>query len=277
MSSRATDPVGKLGRGTTEVSSHWRQPGDGARRRAYGAYVWLVVVVIGLAVWPAVALVLDERHSWALTRWSGRLILRLTGISLCVAGDLPSGDEPYVAVANHSSFVDGMVVVLTFPRPVVIVAGGELASQKVAGPFLRGLGCVFTRQEDARRRDAVDRFVHLLAAGQSLAVFPEASLSSEAGIRRFNLGAFLIAAKARACVLPIGIRNSGDIVGPGSRLPARAKVQVTIGEPIAASGSGVADAIALRDAARAAVIELSGEPDLIEHHARSGKWSGATS
>lgn len=233
-------------------------------RLAYGCYVWAVLLTLGTLVWPIVSSVRNQRFNWFLTRAAGLLLTRLSGISLDVTGSIPNAKKPYVLVANHASFIDGMVLIMSSPKPIAIVAGGELATQRLAGPFLRGLGCEFVLSRDDRRGTAnMERFTQVLRSGRNLAIFPEASLGSAPGLRRFHLGAFTIAAEAAAEVLPIGIKGSREIVPPGKRLPAPGKVQVNMGEPIAPKGAGLAAVIALRDRARLEILRLSGEEDLL--------------
>ncbi len=228
----------------------------------YAGYVWLLVALVGVVVWPVVSLFPVQEWNWRLTRAAGLLLARLTGVAVSFSGTRPDDEGPYVIVANHASFVDGMVMILASARPLVIVAGGELEHQRIAGPFLRGLGCEFVRPaEDDRGGDNAERFGRVLAGGRSLALFPEASLNREPGLRRFHLGAFAIAVEAGVPVLPMGIRGSRNVVRPGQRLPEPGRLEVRIGTPIPPCGTGVRAAIDLRNRARASVLALSAEVD----------------
>jgi len=232
-------------------------------RLLYAGYVWLLLGLVGVVVWPFVALMPDRHVNWRLTRAAALLLARLSGVTVSIVGALPDGAAPSVIVGNHASFVDGIVPILLSREPVVIVAGGELEHQRLAGPFLRGLGCEFVRSTDDGGERNAERFARVLAGGSSLAIFPEASLSREPGLRRFHLGAFVMAVEAGVPVLPIGIRGSREIVRPGRRFPEPGHLGVHVGQPISPRGSGVRAAIDLRNRARATVLELSGEIDLL--------------
>ena len=52
---------------------------------------------------------------------------------------------PNCIVANHSSYLDGMVVAAICPGESSFVAKEELARQIVAGSFLRRIGAIFVR------------------------------------------------------------------------------------------------------------------------------------
>jgi 1-acyl-sn-glycerol-3-phosphate acyltransferase len=166
-------------------------------------------------------------------------------------------------VANHASFIDGLVLALCLQEPVAFVAGGELATQRVAGPFLRRLGCEFVDQSHPQQRSSeIARITDALRSGRNVAFFPEGSLHRAAGLRSFHLGAFAVAIESGTSIVPVGIRGSRDVVRPGGRFPRRGAIHVTIGQPISSSGKGWQATLNLRDRARAAILSLSGEPEL---------------
>jgi 1-acyl-sn-glycerol-3-phosphate acyltransferase len=224
-----------------------------------------VLVLIAIPVWPLVSFLLDQRRSWSLTRRAGSLLARLSGVSISIAGTFVEGEDPYVVVANHASFIDGMVLILLLRGPVSIVAGGELAKQRLAGPFLRGLGCEFVGSGRARSGSSeAERLSRALRQGCSVAIFPEASLGRGAGLRRFHLGAFAMAVGTGTSVLPVGISGTRDIVRPGRHAPEPGRVvHARIGTPVSPTAEGLAGAIALRDKVREVILELSGEQDLL--------------
>ena len=228
----------------------------------YAAYVWAVVLVLGLPVWLAVVAAPTLPLRWRFVRAAGAAATRACGIGFEVTGSWPT-EGPYVAVANHASFVDGLAVVLASPAPVAFVAGGELAHQRVAGPFLRKLGCAFVNEGtmQVRRAEAAD-IAAALVSGRRFAFFPEGSITRAPGLRSFRLGAFTTATDAGVPIVPVGIRGTRDVVRPGGRLPRRGTVHVVVGNAIEPPGRGWAATLALRDAARTAILALSGEPEL---------------
>ena len=81
-------------------------------------------------------------------------------------------------------------------------------------------------------------------------------------MRPFHIGAFKIAVDAGIPLLPVALRGSRSLLHPDSWFPRRGLVTVTIGEPIKPAGKDWQAAIALRDAARHAILLHCGEPDL---------------
>ena len=95
--------------------------------------------------------------------------------------------------------------------------------------------------------------------GQALVFFPEGTFSEQVGLLRFHIGAFAAAARADIAVIPVAIRGTRWCLPPGQALPRPGPIEVQV---LAALPHAGADAVALRDAARAALLAQLGEPDL---------------
>ncbi len=239
-----------------------RGPGRGLAGEAgswlFGAYVWSLLVLLGVPLWVAVQLPLGPRLRWELTRGAGRALQVLAGIDLQVEGTFPV-DRPGVVVANHSSFVDALAIVLALPGTMVFVTSTDMGRVRLIGSFLRRLGCVFVHRGEAdRSAEDVQEMTALIRAGHQLVIFPEGSIAPTTGLRPFHLGAFAVAATAGCPVIPVGIRGTEDIVRPGTSLPHRSAATITIGSPIIPTAEGFAAEIELSDRVRRAVAALSG-------------------
>ena len=60
---------------------------------------------------------------------------------------LPEGSV--VIVANHSRYLDSLVLMATLPARLIFIAKEELAHELIAGPFLKRLGTLFIRRSSA--------------------------------------------------------------------------------------------------------------------------------
>jgi 1-acyl-sn-glycerol-3-phosphate acyltransferase len=244
------------------------RPGARAAARSagsllYAGYAWAMTTVVGVPAWLLIVTLPRLRARWAVLRGAARLLRRLLAIRVTVTGQPPERASPFVAVANHASFIDGLILVLCLPGPVCFAAAGKFAAQRIAGLFLRQIGAEFVY--GAQPHQATASAAHLaaaLASGRSLAVWPEGALDPAPGLRPFHLGAFEAAASTGSPVIPVGIHGTRDVLRPGTRFPRRAAVHVTIGAPIQPVGTGWPAAVALRDQARAGVLARSAEPDI---------------
>jgi 1-acyl-sn-glycerol-3-phosphate acyltransferase len=77
----------------------------------------------------------------------------------------------------------------------------------------------------------------------------------------FKLGAFVVAAHTATPVIPVALIGTRSLLRPGQWLPRRTEVVIEVGAPIVASQQDWAAAVALRDAARKAILERVPEPD----------------
>lgn len=230
---------------------------------AYAAWWWSALVLIAIALWPLVIALPCRAWRHAAVGKAARLFLWLTGIRLDVMREAPVPNAGAVIVVNHSSYLDGAVVSALISGPLAFMAKEELATQIVAGPFLRRLGTVFIRRTDAR--GGVEDTAATLAAaqaGERIVAFPEGTLTRMPGLREFRLGAFIVAAQAGIPVVPIAIRGTRSILRGEQWFPRHGGVYAHIGKPLAADGHDFNAALRLRDRTRSAILAACGEPDL---------------
>jgi 1-acyl-sn-glycerol-3-phosphate acyltransferase len=168
-----------------------------------------------------------------------------------------------VYVANHVSFLDSFAIGLMFSEPVVFVAGEVFSRQRVVGSFLRRIGAVFVGSEGGKGRSLVESVLSTLEdvirSGRSIVFFPEGGLTVTPELRRFHLGAFVVAAETGCPVVPVGILGTRAILPAGRRLPRRGAIHLVVGESFRPIDSGWKAAHQLADQAREAVEGLLGE------------------
>jgi 1-acyl-sn-glycerol-3-phosphate acyltransferase len=237
-------------------------------RRAAGAvgfavYAWVVCTILGLSVVVLLLLLPRPRWRWWVARGAVRLLARLTGTAITVHGleHLPAGTS--IAVANHPSWIDPLVLASVMPESFHFVAAEVLEHQGLNGFVLRRLGHQFVERHE-RELGVADagRLTTLVRNGQSLVIFPEGRLARAPGLRPFHMGAFVVAAQSGVPVVPIAIRGTRTILRPEHHFPRWGAVDIAIGEPMWRSGTDWAAAVELQHAARNAVLDLSGEPDV---------------
>jgi len=231
----------------------------------YGCYGTFLLGAMGAIAWMGCALLPRAHWAWAYCRFVARAFLWLLGMPPAVRGleHLPGG--PCVMIVNHASYLDGIVAVAALAKPQTFVAKRELLGHWVPRIFLKAIGAAFVDRMDAQRGiEDTKQFVELTRSGKSLMVFPEGTLRRMPGVLPFRLGAFVVAAQSGAPVVPVTLRGTRSALRDGQWLFHRSRLSVTISPPIESKGTDWNSAIALRDAARAEILRLSGEPDLSE-------------
>jgi 1-acyl-sn-glycerol-3-phosphate acyltransferase len=247
-------------------------------RRTLGRVLTIAYGICALAaftllfVLATILALVVPRVEWRrrLTHRLARLALPILGIRLVVDGAerLPEGS--CVVVANHASYLDGVVMKAALPPRFSFVIKREAASMPVAGFLLKRIGSEFVdrHNEAGRRRDAL-RVLRRAEQGHALVFFPEGTFDEQPGLKRFHVGAFAAAVRGTIPVVPVVIHgarralpNRAIIVRPG-------RVRVEILEPIApAAADPYADD--LRRAARAAILSRLDEPDLAPQQTGDG-------
>ncbi len=227
----------------------------------YGVLAWILFTVVALTTLGLVLLLPGMERRRRATRGAARTFLRLAGMPLEVRGleHLPAGQ--CVVVANHASYLDGVVMKAALPPRFAYVVKREMASFPLAGLMLKRIGTEFVERFD-RHKGASDarRVLRSASGGQPLVFFPEGTFSNERGLLKFHAGAFIAAARAGCPVVPAVILGSRDIL-PGTRaLPRPGRVMVEFLAPIVATSANAAPE--LRARARQRILARLGEPDL---------------
>ena len=236
-----------------------RRAGEGA----YAAWWWLCVALLAAAAWPLVSLVPATGFGRAWLRAGGRAFLAAVGArAATVSPERMPQTGPLVVIANHTSFLDGLVLLALLPRTVRFVAKNTLAESFWTGPFLRHLGCLFVERFDARGAEATGAIAAVVRSAEAVLFFPEGTLGRMPGVLPFRSGAFVVAAEVGATVVPVAVRGARTMLRAGTWFPRRARVSLVIGELQAPAGTGWDAALRLRDAARAELLRCAGEPDL---------------
>ncbi|MGH8231005.1 MAG: lysophospholipid acyltransferase family protein, partial [Steroidobacteraceae bacterium] len=205
---------------------------------AYGVLAWLQFVLMALVTVLVVLLVPGLARRRALVSAMARVSLYVAGMRVEAHG-LERLPRPCIVVANHCSYLDGVVLCAQLPCWFSFVIKREMAAVPVAGTLLRRIGAEFVARADRLRgaRDA-RRLLRQAATGRALVFFPEGTFSTEVGLLHFHVGAFAAAARANVPVVPIAIRGTRHCLPPGRPWPRPGRIRVEALAPLAAHPPG---------------------------------------
>lgn len=136
--------------------------------------------------------------------------------------NIPAEDERFVICSNHKSNLDPPLVGLAMPFQTGFMAKEELFKFKPFGALIKKLGA-FPIRRGKTDFGALRGAIHTVESGRHIVIFPEGGRSHGDRLRKGKTGAVMVAIKARANILPIGIEGSYK---PFSRLT------VNVGKPI---------------------------------------------
>jgi 1-acyl-sn-glycerol-3-phosphate acyltransferase len=182
-----------------------------------------------------------------------RGFLRGARIPFTVQGIERLPKVPCVVIANHASYLDGLVAAAALPPDFAFVIKKEMVRVPLASLLLRRLGSEFVERFD-RHKGASDarRVLRLAATGQSLVFFPEGTFDDRRQIGRFLGGAFTTAERSNMPLVAVAIHGTRDVMPPGGVTIHRRAIRVEILTVLEPEGA--------RQRSRELIAEAVGEP-----------------
>ena len=145
------------------------------------------------------------RTQHRLARLWARMILSTLCIKVKTEGlDALDPTQPHLYAANHLSAMDIPVLYAHLPFQFRIIAKRELFRIPFLGWHLRRSGEISIDPENAlASMRSMNRAVSTLRSGMPLVVFPEGGRSPDGLIKPFFPGAFYVAIRAQADIVPL--------------------------------------------------------------------------
>ena len=230
----------------------------------FGIYAWLAFVLCVLSgiLFALLLPGLERRRRWVTA--SARATFRLTGVPVQVRGleKLPTGH--CVVVANHASYIDGVVLFGYLPPRFGFVIKGELQNFPAVHFLLRRIGARFVERfnTSGSARDA-RQLLRAASSGESLAFFPEGTFLPHPGLDEFRAGAFAAAIKGGMPVVPAVISGSRQVMPGGHILPRHGHLRIDVLNPIEPGDPAYGDSSDLAELSRQRILEVLDEPDLL--------------
>ncbi len=232
-------------------------------RITYGVYAWIALIGVGLPTFIVLILTPTRGARRRLARWGARLFFLLIGSPVRVEGAEALPSTPSVVVANHASYLDGIILTAALPPNFTFLIKHEMATLPFAGLLLKRIGSEFVNREDSGQRHRVAR--RLLKAaerGDSLAFFPEGTFDRTPGLRQFQPGAFGAAWRAELPVVPIVIGGSRRKLAGDTWLCSPGPLWIRVCTPVYTTEE--TSATGLLRASRRGILQWLGEPDLAQ-------------
>lgn len=115
--------------------------------------------------------------------------------------------DPSIIIANHTSFLDILVVLMLNPKTIIMVKKWVYNSP-IFAPFIRYGGYLFAEEgADGNLGEIKKR----ISEGYSIVIFPEGTRSPDGEIKRFHKGAFYISKELNVPVQPLLILGNHEV------------------------------------------------------------------
>jgi 1-acyl-sn-glycerol-3-phosphate acyltransferase len=159
-----------------------------------------------------------------------------------VAQRLPEG--PIIIVANHTSYADGLLLMLAcrrLGRSVRLLAKSGLFKVPVVGGAIRRLGFIPVERGSATATQSLDVAADALARGEAVGLFPEGRITEDPNgwPERAKTGAVRLALRTGAPIIPVAMSGADRLVGRKRivigllrNVVRRPQVTLKVGDPI---------------------------------------------
>ncbi len=235
-----------------------------SRLRSYfilSPLIWGYTIVLG-----AISLICsffdrDGRIQHSFARLWSRLIMKTILSPVKVTGfDLTSDtgkSKPRVYAVTHASALDIPILYVHLPFQFRIIFKSELLAYPFVGWHLKRSGQVCINQQNPSLSiGAIKSALRSLRRGMPLVIFPEGGRTPDGKLQPFLPGAFFLAIKAQAEIVPIALVDTFDLLPMNTYHIKCQPLEMRVGEPISAAGLTLQDTDAISGRVKASIEQL---------------------
>ena len=169
--------------------------------------------------------------------------------------------KPRVYAVTHASALDIPILYVHLPFQFRIIFKSELLIYPFVGWHLKRSGQVCINQQNpAASIGAVKSALRSLRSGMPLVIFPEGGRTRDGKIQPFLPGAFFLAIKAQADIVPIALVDTFDLLPMDTYHIKCQPLEMRVGEPVSAVGLTLRDMDDVSAKVKAAIEVLQSAP-----------------
>jgi 1-acyl-sn-glycerol-3-phosphate acyltransferase len=232
-----------------------------SRLRSYlilAPLIWVYTIVLGTI--SLVCSLFDRngtiQHKFARS-WSW-LVMKTILSPVKVTGMAGlDNSKPKVYAVTHASALDIPILYVYLPFQFRIVFKSELLAYPFVGWHLKRSGQVCINQQNpAASIGAVKSALRSLRNGMPLVIFPEGGRTPDGRLQPFLPGAFFLAIKAQADIVPIALVDTFALLPMNTYHIKCQRLEMRVGEPISTVGLTVRDTDSVTARVKSAIEAL---------------------
>ena len=244
-----------------------------SRLRSYfilAPLIWAYTIILGTLSLICSLFDRNGRIQHRFARLWSRLVMKtilspvkVTGMNNVSAADNYKIDnsKPRVYAVTHASALDIPILYVYLPFQFRIIFKSELLAYPFVGWHLKRSGQVCINQQNpAASIGAIKSALRSLRSGMPLVIFPEGGRTQDGQIQPFLPGAFFLAIKAQADIVPIALVDTFDLLPMNTYHIKCQPLEMRVGEPISTAGLTVQDTDAISAKVKAAIEVLHSAP-----------------
>jgi len=190
------------------------------------AFIWLAGIAVAVLIYVS-----EGQVGYRILRGILRSILKLF-FDLKVTGleNIPASSKIILA-GNHTSLMDGVVVVAAYPRKVYFMAAESVFKHAVWGIFARHFGFIPVKKESSNK-EAIKEAIRILEGRNTLGIFPEGHIAADGKLDEGRKGVALIAFKTGAAIVPFAIEGAYYAWPLPKKFPKRHPIEIRFSKPL---------------------------------------------
>lgn len=177
--------------------------------------IWFIVLAMVpiFIMLPIIAVTLIKetwfKHFYILARIWAHIIFFGMGFSYNKeVKELVDSKKNYMFIANHSSMMDIMLMLILIKNPFLFVGKKELSKIPVFGFIYKRTAIMVDRSSPASRKAVFDEANRRIQQGNSICIFPEGGVPDRSILLDgFKKGAFRLAIQHQLSMVPISFCN----------------------------------------------------------------------
>jgi 1-acyl-sn-glycerol-3-phosphate acyltransferase len=219
--------------------------------------LWFGLMFFGqlILLWP-VFKILMSREKWfptcfiVMRAWA-RFLKFSMGVFVKKTKNVPLPKPPYIICANHSSYLDIVLMYCVMPKYFLFLGKHELRKWPLMRIFFLRMNITVNREKRIEAVRSLIRAGNELDAGTNIAIFPEGTMPEGAPkMIPFKNGAFQLAIKKQVPIVPVTFVNNWKLFSDHTKAftggrPGFSHVQIH--EAIETKGMTDQDLVALSD------------------------------
>ncbi len=251
--------------------AHPNRHGWLSRLRSYfilSPLIWAYTIILGTLSLICSLFDRDGRMQHKVARFWSWLIMKtilspvkVTGVDIDIDKDKIDSSKPRVYAVTHASALDIPILYVYLPFQFRIIFKSELLSYPFIGWHLQRSGQVCINQQNpAVSIGAIKSALRSLRSGMPLVIFPEGGRTPDGKIQPFLPGAFFLAIKAQADIVPIALVDTFDLLPMNTYHIKCQPLEMRVGEPISTTGLTVRETEEVSAKVKSAIEALHSAP-----------------
>ena len=209
-----------------------------------------------MVLYPAFLILLSKERwfgsAFSLMRFWAKWLCFSAGIFPSVKHEINPNEipSPCVFVSNHGSYLDILLIYICIPKYFVCVGKQELDKAPLFRIFFKRMNILVNRKSNVDSHRAYLQAGERIDKGQSIFIFPEATISSNGTLIPFKNGAFKLAIDKQVPIVPLVFPNNWKLLQSGGFLTAHGRpgiAKAIIRKAVETKGMTNADLMPLRE------------------------------